>query len=84
MVGDAKGHLYDFLEVFGHKTKTETANVIIAAFDKAIQLMDEADEETDAAKISAVFPKVYQMLLDIHTNEVVLAPCRKIGSELHN
>jgi len=57
MVGDAKGHLYDFLEVFGHKTKAETANAIIAAFDKAIQLMDEADDETDAAKILQKLPK---------------------------
>ena len=65
LVGDAKGSLLDFLDVHGDKTQADISDKVIAAFDYAIKLLDDVDDETDTAKVSAVFPEVYKVLLDI-------------------
>ena len=65
MVSDAMVHLNRFIEIYNEKIKQETSDDVLIALDDAMQIMDEVEEETDTAKISAVFPAAYKLLLDI-------------------
>ena len=64
MVSDALVHLNRFIKIFEGKIKQEISDYALIALDDALILMDEVEEETDTAKISAVFPAVYKILLD--------------------
>ena len=65
MVSDAGIHLNRFLNIYEDKTNLDTSDTVVIALGDALCLMEDVEKETDTAKISAVFPAVYKMLLDI-------------------
>jgi hypothetical protein len=66
MIVDSKVHLNRFLKIFENKTNAASVATVKTAFDDALQIVRaDGSPQADAAKKSAVFPRVYRMLLDI-------------------
>ena len=64
-VADAAIHLNRFLDIYEKKVKIETSDTVVLGIGDAEELIEDAVNKTDTAKMSAVFPAVYKMLLDI-------------------
>ena len=64
-VADAAIHLNRFLDIYEKKVKLETSDTVVLGVGDAEVLIEDVVNETDTAKMSAVFPAVYKMLLDI-------------------
>lgn len=65
MIVDAKVHINRFINAYGGKIEADIAGIAITAFDDTMQIVRDAMDQTDTAKMSAVFSEVYKKLLDV-------------------
>lgn len=65
MIVDAKVHISRFANAFADKIETDTVDTVVAALDDAMQIVRDAMDQTDTAKMSATFSEVYKKLLGI-------------------
>ena len=65
LIGDARSSLFDFVHIYGDVVQAEAVRVVEDTFKEAMQIARSSTTLNHPAKISAVFPKVYQMLLNV-------------------